>query len=219
MRRQLTASAREIVERLEREAAAIERGALVLDIADRPWEVHHATVSPGAPLVVVRGWPHPRDRYQGSAGGRGVVLTEGLADYLEAHNLEPGIHRRIGVSAPTIARLRRELSAAWHEARAEWWAEREADLRQLDPDAFLARHRDAYVASRPTHRGLSRADVVRHQRAVRGAKPRAENGWYQRPEARRLILSDLPLAVIAEALGVPVAYAKILRARLRHGRR
>lgn len=104
-----------------------------LDVSGILWQVHEARPTKHGFDVLI-GWPdgEPRGR-----GGRGVatIITPALARYLTATRLRD-VDLPLGRTA--VKRLRADLGLKW--SYADWWAERQDDLRTLTLEAFCALH-------------------------------------------------------------------------------
>jgi DNA-binding XRE family transcriptional regulator len=199
-------------------AKDMARKAQIIDViadafGDR-YDVRNRKVS-DAGVTIVTGWPHgtPRGR-NGCAGGPRIILTPELCQWLELVNEEHVARRTtlatmakdLGISKQPLLRLRSLLGLSWLESRHCWWAERAGDLATLAGPEFAARH------------GVSAAAATIMRQKVLGITRQRPDGWWREPWAVKLLLSDLPTAVVADNLGLAAVTVRKLAVAIQRDR-
>lgn len=153
------------------------------------WSIHL-----GRPAAEVEG---------GGRGGKAVIFTRELADYLEANrttNIEV-LQKTLGIGKQAILRFRKTLGINRYDDARAWWVERIDDLRSLTIEAFAAKH-DRKVS------------IVERWRLELVGKTNRDAGWHLQPSAKEALLSPMPASHVARFLNVPVGTVGALRSKM-----
>lgn len=170
-----------------------------VDIWGATWDVRETRPTQHG-FDVQLGWPQAVARGRGGSGGPRVIITASLAAYLKSLRHRSPAILPLGMTA--IKRLRRLLGLNVYLDSAAWWEERADDLADMTLARFAARHGVSVAAA-----SLARTALL--GRAQRPAR------WWREPSIARLILSNRPLADIADELDISVGSVSRLRSALR----
>lgn len=147
------------------------------------------------------GWP---SGFRGKGcGGPRLIPTRELQDYWAARALSrDGSIFDLPAGATALKRLRRSMGFNSYAAHQQWWQEHIFDLARLSLTDFARIH------------GVCLSDVSRVSKEFFGPRQR-HPGWFQQPQAKALLLSDLPHAWVAHKLGISIGASGRLRSMLR----
>lgn len=147
---------------------------------------------------VYKGWPHGWPRGRGGVGGPRWIVTEPLAEYLEATRVKD-IDLPIGTTP--VKRMRQWIGLHWQDERKSWWENHIVELASIS-NAEFARRYDVLESSV----SVFRAKLI--------GKKQRENDWWRKGEPAELLAGKLPAAYVADKLGIAVGSVRRLRHHL-----
>lgn len=132
-----------------------------------------------------------------------LIATKPLKEFWEVNRTKHGgVIFDLPAGRTTLKRVRRRLGFNFLKDQSKFWKERIGDLKTLSAREFAARH-DVDVRV-----------VFETRTKVIGRRAR-QLGWWRKPKALKVLLSDLTLREMGGKLGISISQAKRLRDRAR----
>lgn len=129
-------------------------------------------------------------------GGKTVILTKELNDYLEKYRLKPSL-MSLTIGRTTIKRLRKLLGHDWRGDNYTWWQDHVDDLASMTVEEFAARY------------NVSVGVVAKWRVHFFGTTNRAPR-WWDQMDVKHIILNR-PTLEAAEMLAVTASSIRRLR--------
>jgi hypothetical protein len=132
-----------------------------------------------------------------------LIATKALKEFWDVTKTRhDGLIFDLPAGRTTLKRVRRRLGFNHLKDQSKFWNERIHDLKTLSAREFSARH-DVNV------------EVVFDRRTKLIGRRARQLGWWRKPRALKILLSDITLREIGEKLNIGTSQAKRLRDRAR----
>lgn len=171
----------------------------VRDVWDERWEVREARETRhGFDLL----FGLPVGRFGSGSGGLShLIATPELAQYWEATKLHiDGAIYDLPAGRTTLKRVRHRLGFNLPKDRRGFWRRKKSELKKTSIREFASKY------------NLDPA-VVKDWRHILFGPVARPLDWWKTPESVELLLSQEPLRIVGEKLGISISHAKRLRDR------